>query len=58
MCVFKKFVHIPRDGETLADWLRGLFDVGELPKDALWMDAALGPDERSRECVITYLSRG
>jgi hypothetical protein len=30
-----KVVPGPRDGDTNADWFRGLVDVGELPVDAL-----------------------
>jgi len=61
MTVFKKIVHCPREGETMIDWLRGLFDVGELPKDALWLDAAVAlkkPEYALADdiCQITYFS--
>ncbi len=54
MVVYKKIVPIPRPGETLTDWLRGLVDVGELPLRALWLDAHLAQDPSHHYCAITY----
>ncbi len=56
LVVYKKIVSLPREGTTLQDWLGGLFDVGVLPKDALWLDAAISDDPADDQCVITFFS--
>ncbi len=58
LVVCKKIVSLPREGMTLQDWLRGLFDIGVLPKDALWLDAAISDDPADDQCVITFFTYG